>query len=240
VGLYLAYRLVRLVSPLIRRADALAFLAAAAGIALFWVAAENVSEGDHLASIDPKAAAFLEAHYSPGLQRLMEGISFLGSGTVLWPAGLLAGGILLWRRRPAHAALIAIVALAEQATVQLSKALMARVRPDLPHVAAAGFSFPSGHTTAATVVAVLAVWFAAGRPRWQVLWTLGLAALWVALMGMSRMVLRVHYFTDVVGGVGLGLAVAAGIACAPGMWRGVRARLTTRPVKVPLEQLEKP
>ncbi|HUR63447.1 MAG TPA: bifunctional DedA family/phosphatase PAP2 family protein [Candidatus Thermoplasmatota archaeon] len=236
VGLSLAYRLVRLVSPSIRRADAVAFLAAAAGVALFWVAAANVAEGDHLANLDPKAAAFLDAHYTPGLGRLMEGISFLGSGTALWPAGLLAGGMLLWRRRPWQAFLIALVALAEQVSVQLSKALMARVRPDLPHVAAAGFSFPSGHTTAATVVAVLAVWFAAGRPRWQVAWTLGLAALWVALMGTSRMVLRVHYFTDVVGGIGLGLAVAGGVLCAPGMWRGVRARLASRPVKVPLEK----
>jgi len=51
-GLYLAYRVVRWVSPLIRRADAVAFLAAAAGVALFWVATENVAEGDNLARLD--------------------------------------------------------------------------------------------------------------------------------------------------------------------------------------------
>lgn len=235
VGLYLAYRLVRLVSPSIRRADAVAFLAAAAGVALLWVAAENVLEGDNLARIDPKAQAFLDASYTPGLGRLMEGVSFLGSGWVLVPAVALAM-LLLWRTRRADAWMVGIAAALEEVAVRIAKSIGARARPDLPHAIAAGFSFPSGHATAATVLAVLLVWLAAGRPRWQVGAAVTGATAWVLLVCLSRMVLRVHYFTDVVGGVGLGLAVAGGVLCAPGMWRGVRARLASKPVKVPLEK----
>jgi undecaprenyl-diphosphatase len=236
VGLYLAYRLVRLVSPLIRRRDALAFLAAAAGIALRWVTTANVLEGDHLARIDPKARALLDAHHTAGLGRLMEGVSFLGGGVVL--ALLAVGGIalLLWRGRRLDALLVAIAAAGEEVAVRVAKALAARAGPDLPHVTAVGFSFPSGHAAAATVLAVLLAWLAAGRPRWQLGLTVALAGAWVLLVGLSQLVLQAHYFTDVVGGIGLGLAVAGGVVCAPGMWRGVRARLATRPIAVPLEK----
>lgn len=229
VGLYLAYRLVRLVSPLIRRADAVAFLAAAAGVALFWVAAENVSEGDNLVHLDPKAQALLDAHYTPGLGALMQGVGFLASAWVLVPLAALAV-LLLWRRRRRDAVRVAVVVPALALALEAAKLAVARVRPTLPHAAATGSSFPSGHAASAAALALLLAWLAAGRPRRQAGLALGAGIAWALLVGLSRMVLRVHFLTDVLGGFGLGLAVAGGVACAPAMWTGVRERILTRGV----------
>ena len=62
----------------------------------------------------------------------------------------------------------------------------------------ADYSFPSGHT-AASFAAVAALYFAGAKKWWKI--TLPLAI----LMAFSRMYLYVHYPTDVLGGLIIGL-----------------------------------
>jgi undecaprenyl-diphosphatase len=62
------------------------------------------------------------------------------------------------------------------------------------------FSFPSGHTSAAFMVATLLGYFFPSL-------MFGLYG-WAALIGFSRVVLGVHFPTDTLVGVGLGIGVA--------------------------------
>lgn len=66
---------------------------------------------------------------------------------------------------------------------------------------ASGFTFPSGHTVAATVVyGGLGLLVSAGRRRTRYLVATGV----ILLVGLSRLVLGVHYPRDVIGGIAVG------------------------------------
>jgi membrane-associated phospholipid phosphatase len=75
-----------------------------------------------------------------------------------------------------------------------------------------GFTFPSGHATAATVVyGGLGLLLSVGRRRTRYL----IAGGCIALISLSRVVLQVHYPRDVLAGIGLGaVLVAIGITVA--------------------------
>ncbi|MEZ9130223.1 phosphatase PAP2 family protein [Vibrio breoganii] len=60
------------------------------------------------------------------------------------------------------------------------------------------YSMPSGHTAAATIMAVLTCVF---FPSLAVI-----AVVWASLIALSRILLGVHFFSDIVAGVMLGLA----------------------------------
>jgi len=62
------------------------------------------------------------------------------------------------------------------------------------------FSFPSGHTSAACMVATLLVYF---FPSLMIV-----LYIWVTLVGFSRVVLGVHFPTDTLVGAALGFSVA--------------------------------
>lgn len=76
-------------------------------------------------------------------------------------------------------------------------------------VASDEFSFPSGHTSAAFLVVSMLVLFCG--PAFAVLY------LWSCAVGASRVILGVHFPTDVAVGslMGTGIALAACALCAP-------------------------
>jgi undecaprenyl-diphosphatase len=65
-------------------------------------------------------------------------------------------------------------------------------------------SFPSGHAARACMLAVVAIGL--GPP-----WLGILLAFWALLVGLSRVILGVHYLSDVLAGAFLGVAIGLGI-----------------------------
>ncbi|WP_086825260.1 phosphatase PAP2 family protein [Allokutzneria sp. NRRL B-24872] len=96
------------------------------------------------------------------------------------------------------------------AVVQL-KAVFTRTRPRV----FPGESFPSGHVTAVTAVAVTVVVLIVWSGRELARWLPGALAFVVLLAASCRVMLGVHYLTDVIGAfmgaLGVGLLVSAAV-----------------------------
>jgi membrane protein DedA with SNARE-associated domain len=89
--------------------------------------------------------------------------------------------------------------------VQLSKNGIDRPRPDAPLTGAEGASYPSGHAAYATVWVAAAVAVSRGVATRTALVVVALVI--AAAIGLSRIYLRVHYWSDVAGGWGLGAGI---------------------------------
>lgn len=130
-------------------------------------------------------------------------MSHFGEHSMGWLAVAALGAVLAPRRRRDWIAAGA-GAFAAHAAAVLIKRVVRRTRPDHPDIAVnvgtpSRLSFPSAHATSTTAAAIL-MGRAAGLPL--------LPAVLVPPMALSRLVLGVHYPTDVAAGVVVGAVVA--------------------------------
>ena len=130
----------------------------------------------------------------------------LGGGPALLGLTAAATAVLLLRRQLRSAALLLMLTLSGRLIVGLMKSETARIRPDAHEhlVPVQSLAFPSAHAANATMVYLsLAFLLSSAYPRRALaLW----GAVWLALLiGTSRVVLGVHWPSDVIGGWAFGL-----------------------------------
>lgn len=179
---------------------------------LFGVLAEAPWTGlRHLDEIAPADGYRLSSH-TAGLRIPVLVITNLGSPLAVDVATVLTAVWLLLVRRWRLAAVILVARFGELACESLAKLVAARPRPHLlpTLTSAAGTSFPSGHSAgsvAAYGAILLIVSVYLGRPPAR--WVVGLVTVFLVAVAASRVILGVHYPTDVLGGMALGLAWVA-------------------------------
>jgi undecaprenyl-diphosphatase len=140
-------------------------------------------------------------------------ITDLGALQVILPLVTIAVTLLVWKRRPYELAALVIGLAGIYAGVHLAKAGIDRPRPKHPLDATSGSAFPSGHAAYATVYVALAVIAARVLPGLLSRAAFVLAAVGVAgVVGLTRVYLRAHYWSDVVGGWALGCGVFGAVA----------------------------
>ena len=155
----------------------------------------------------------------------MKVLSAVGSAPAYF---LLFTGIAVWlvrRGRSRLAAFVAVTNLGGAVLNEAVKALVHRTRPVVadPIAHAAGLSFPSGHAQAAVVaysVLLLLCWNELGRV-WRAVAVVA-SAVMVLGIGLSRVVLSVHYVSDVLAGYTLGTAWVLAMTAVFGAWRRER------------------
>ena len=119
-------------------------------------------------------------------------------------------GVIEYRRRPNPAlpALLLLTVVGQFAIANIVKVIVSRDRPAISQLTGfSGSSFPSGHAAAAAATfAVIALLVGRGRRRAVRNAIAGVAAGLAVLVAGSRVMLGVHWFTDVLAGIALGWA----------------------------------
>ena len=158
-----------------------------------------------VAEVDTAIMRSVHEVSSPAVWNVALALSVLGT----WPAVLVPiFAILTWalvRRQRRIATIFAIVCLANAPINMLVKNGFQRIRPELwPRFEMASYSFPSGHAqTSVALFGMMAVVAARLRPALRPALRIA-APLWALGVGASRVILGVHWPSDVVAGWSLG------------------------------------
>ncbi len=148
-------------------------------------------------------------------------LTWLGDWLVLVPAALAGAVFLLRRGRRRDAVVLLLTVAAVRVLTGVQKDIAARPRPDVAHyMTEASFSFPSAHSAnAAATYLLLALLLTRLRA------VRALALILVVCVGISRLVLGVHWPSDVIGGWAFGAlaVIAADAARAPAGSRALDA-----------------
>ena len=196
---------------------------------LFGGIAHDVVAGDPLTVIDKNVAEWFHKRLTPGLTTTMQLMTGLASPA--WVTGVaMVTALVLWWKRYLYRLLALVLVLSGGMVLDfLLKIIFHRNRPSFTDsfLLFNGYSFPSGHTMAATLLygllAVFAV-IALESWRWRVGAVLGAFVL-VLLVGFSRVYLGAHYPSDVLGAAAAGFAWLALSLTAVDTLRRKRGRL---------------
>jgi undecaprenyl-diphosphatase len=174
----------------------------------------------------------------PALVSVVKAVTWLGSDGVLWTIIGVSAIFLAFRRRWRLVGYLLVTGAGALVMDPILKDLVGRLRPVVAHPVAhgGGNSFPSGHSLGSIVCygAVLLVFLPAARGRWRTVFISAIATL-VALIGISRILLGVHYLSDVLGGWTLGITWLGLTAFAFELTRRAGGQPVTDPLAEGLE-----
>ena len=165
----------------------------------------NVARRARSSRFDLKAVQLIGRARYPATDAFMRGVTFFGSV----PGGAIASlaGIALARKRPRAVLQIVLASVGGITAELIVKRFFRRKRPTLlDHLEdVTSTSFPSGHSMAAASIYLTLAFVNGGRPR-----DLAIASAVAGSIATSRVYLGVHWPTDVIAGLVLGTAWAAG------------------------------
>ncbi len=180
---------------------------AAVGVAVFLGYAISLGPRD-LTPGDLRGLRWADDLATPTVLDVARAVTTLGSLKVTGALVLLVAAMLARRRLLVEAAaLVGGMALTVVAS-NVAKAIVDRPRPLGPLVETANASYPSGHSAYAMAWVAVTVVLLRALPRLGArVALLTVSIVLAAAIGLSRMQLRAHFFSDVAGGWGLGAAM---------------------------------
>jgi undecaprenyl-diphosphatase len=184
---------------------------AALGVVVFLTVASHVRSGKTQA-FDDAVMRWMAAHHTTSLDAIMLEITALGTGTVVMMIVAVAALFLVLTSHKYSAILLLASAAGGIVLNGLLKIGFNRPRPVifLPQVHTVSSSFPSGHAMSAAIVYSTVAYLAARLHKrgWAGWLVMAVAFIVIALISISRLYLGVHYPSDVVAGLAIGLAWA--------------------------------
>jgi membrane-associated phospholipid phosphatase len=203
----------------------LGFAIAIGAVTVFFELADEIGIDESLAQFDAELATALGHHLSYETLRVFSLITVLGNREVLTVfAAIVTVALLIWKRWVLAAAWFTATACGGLMNLML-KGIFERPRPLHEHglVTETSFSFPSGHASGSMLIySLLGYLIVRHTPKvWHIPVTVAMVAV-IIFVGSSRVLLQVHYFSDVLAGYA---SAAAWVAlCVAGLeavrWRG--------------------
>ncbi|MDQ6770387.1 MAG: bifunctional DedA family/phosphatase PAP2 family protein, partial [Gemmatimonadota bacterium] len=186
------------------------FLVSLAALWLFASVTEDVLHNDPLTKLDLAFLAWIRAHTTPFGDRIFTIVSLIGSPLAMTVVALGGGLLIIVRRKWFLLAAWAVAFMGAGLLSSFLKLLIQRPRPIGATAFLHGetFSFPSGHALGSLVgygmlaYVIGSTWIETARGRLVLFLA---TALLVVAIGISRLYLGVHYFSDVVGGYAVGV-----------------------------------
>ena len=199
---------------------------------LFASIAQSVVAADTITLVDVRFSLWFHSHATPWLTHFMLVVTNL-HGTIAMISYVVLMGLFLIRKKDWYWLVTLIVTVPGGMLLNVCmKHVFQRARPvfDQPLLTLSTYSFPSGHTASATLLyGVLAAYLICHLKPWR--WrsaavVVVVATIMVALVGLSRMYLGVHYLSDVLAATVEGVAWLALCLTAATSWRKHRAGLS--------------
>ena len=177
------------------------------GLYFFAKMVEDVIEKEYILVIDRWISTHTNEIQTPMLNKLMVMLTSLDDGVSVLTFSIVSILFLAYKKwyrdlwfyfLSVGGATIAFISI---------KLIVQRVRPDSDLLYVSGYSFPSGHATMATAVALTMYFIFVKRVHLASLHVLLLfvCTAWVFIISFSRVYLDVHWLSDVIAGIGLGL-----------------------------------
>ena len=204
------------------------FIISLAALWLFAAVTEDVVTHDPLTNFDLALTTWIRAHTTPLGDRIFTAVSLIGSPISMAAVGMIGAVIIVVRRKWLELAAWVAGFMGAGVLAYILKIVIQRPRPvgATAFLHGDSFSFPSGHALGSLVgYGMLAYvigsnWVTTARGRFRLV--IGTAVLVVAI-GISRLYLGVHYFSDVVGGYAVGVLWLS--VCISGLQVAERRRL---------------
>ena len=180
---------------------------------LFALISESWLQEEELYSFDQRIYAWLMQSINEPAVSFMGAVTHLGDPWVVTIIAVSLGLLLLLLGQFWQSVALALSVGAGAGVMKGLKWIFERARPTEQVTQAAGHSFPSGHSFVAVTLygfMIFLVWRYFSRDIVRIPATIVLALL-IFFIGLSRIILRVHWVSDVAGGftVGLGWLVCS-------------------------------
>ena len=159
-------------------------------------------------AFDDKVYGFFSPLATPRFIEVMKIFTFLGSVQFLIPAYIVLIGYFIIKKQTRYTIDIAIIALSSTALIFGLKYFFHRQRPSLPIIRTlTTYSFPSGHMLSSFVFcSILAFIIIKGKWKKIYKWLASIVLFLLAVtIGISRIVLKAHFPTDVIASLCLGI-----------------------------------
>ena len=177
------------------------------GFYLFAKMAEDVIEKEYILVIDRWIDTFINAIQTPLLTQIMVTLTHFNGAMGIFIFSLFMILFLIYKRWYNDLLFYIFSVFGANIAFIVIKMIVQRARPSSDILAITTHSFPSGHATMATAMALTVYFIFVKRVHsigLQLVLLIG-CIVWPVIIAFSRVYLNVHWLSDVIAGIGLGL-----------------------------------